>query len=225
MENDVIRIKLKKNLLASHGKMILDFNTNIAIKSITSLFGNSGCGKTSILRMLSGLMNPDEGYIEYNGEVWFDSKNKINLAPQKREIGFLFQDFALFPHMNVEQNICFGQKEKNSALANNLMEIFGLLELRKCKPAFLSGGQKQRVALARALVRQPKLILLDEPLSALDWEMRANLQEEILRIYQIYNLTILLVSHDVNEVMRLADEVIKIKNGIILESGSPKRIF
>jgi molybdate transport system ATP-binding protein len=225
MENDVMYMKLKKELLSSSGRMVLEVDTTIPLTKVTSLFGNSGSGKTSILRMLAGLMEPDEGYISVGDEVWFDSVNNINIPAQKRGIGFVFQDYALFPNMTVEQNISFGQEIEDLAFINNLLISFELTEFSDKKPMLLSGGQKQRVALARALARKPKLLLLDEPLNALDSEMRMNLQKEITNIHDNYGITTLLISHDIPEVFRLASHVIRINEGKIIDNGKPELVF
>jgi molybdate transport system ATP-binding protein len=137
----------------------------------------------------------------------------------------MFQDYALFPNMTVEQNIQFAQPEKNNSIVNELLTLFGLSEFRKRKPNSLSGGQKQRVALARALARKPQLLLLDEPLSALDAEMRMVLQDEIARAHQLLGVTALMVSHDLNEVFRLASQVLCLENGTIVRSGKPEDVF
>jgi len=137
----------------------------------------------------------------------------------------MFQDYALFPNMTVEQNIRFAQSDKNDAEIDHLLQMFGITEFRKRKPNGLSGGQKQRVALARALARKPQLLLLDEPLSALDAEMRIALQDEILKAHELLGVTTMLVSHDLNEVFRLASLVLCIENGQINRKGSPDEVF
>ena len=167
----------------------LAVNCEIEEASFISLYGPSGAGKTSMLRMLAGFLKPDEGKIEMNGEVWLDTGNKINIPPQKRAAGFVFQDYALFPNMNVEKNILFAMgKNASKKLVDELLELTALGGLRDKKIQMLSGGQQQRVALARALARQPKLLLLDEPLSAIDNEMRANLQQTLLSIHAHYKI-------------------------------------
>ena len=137
----------------------------------------------------------------------------------------MFQDYALFPNMTVEQNIQFAQPERNQSAVDELLTLFGLSEFRKRKPAGLSGGQKQRVALARALARKPQLMLLDEPLSALDAEMRVALQDEIAQAHQLLGVTTIMVSHDLNEVFRLATQVICIENGAVTRTGKPEEVF
>ncbi len=225
MADDLIYIDIEKMMLTANGKMNLAIKSTIQIGELVALFGPSGAGKTTLLRILAGLVNPDKGIVKFGNTIWFDSNKKINIAPQDRNISLMFQDYALFPNMSVEQNIQFAQSEKNNKIVTELLYIFGLSEFRKRKPNGLSGGQKQRVALARALVRKPQLLLLDEPLSALDAEMRTMLQNEIAKAHQISGATTIMVSHDLNEVFRLAKSVICIENGSILRNGKPEEVF
>ncbi len=162
--------------------------------------------------MLAGLFKPDKGIIRIGETTVFDSYKKVNLPPQKRNIGFMFQDYALFPNMTVEGNIHFALGKKDYTMANALIEAFDLDKLRRQKPEKLSGGQKQRVALARALARKPEILLLDEPLSALDYEMRHALQDEITKAHHLLKTTTLMVSHDKEEIKRLASGIITIDN-------------
>lgn len=225
MENDLIRIEVEKMMHTANGPMNLQVQTNIRIGELVALFGQSGSGKTTLLRILAGLLTPDKGFIQFGNTVWFDSENKTNIAPQQRNISLMFQDFALFPNMTVEQNIQFAQPDKKPSEVDELLGIFGLTEFSKRKPNGLSGGQKQRVALARSIARKPQLLLLDEPLSALDAEMRHSLQDEIAKAHRISGVTTLLVSHDLNEVFRLASQVICIENGSITRTGKPEDVF
>jgi len=193
---------------------------------ITAIYGESGAGKTTLLRMVAGLANPEKGTILVNGNVWFSSEKKINLKTQKRKVGFVFQDYALFDNMTVKQNIQFALKDKkNVSLVNRLLEETQLSKLSNEFPSHISGGQKQRVALARALAQQPDVLLMDEPLSALDIETRIKLRELILELHDAYKMTTIFVSHDIPEIFSLANKVIKIKNGQITEYNSPKAAF
>jgi molybdate transport system ATP-binding protein len=225
MENDVIFIDVEKRMHTADGPMNLKVQTSIQSGELVALFGQSGAGKTTLLRILAGLINPDQGIVKFGNSVWFDSEKQINVVPQLRNISLMFQDFALFPNMTVEQNIRFAQPEKNDASVNELLGIFGLTEFRSRKPGSLSGGQKQRVALARALARKPQLLLLDEPLSALDAEMRNTLQDEIAKAHQLLGVTTLMVSHDLNEVFRLATQVICLEKGSVTQTGTPEDVF
>ncbi len=221
----MIEIKLKKELLHSSGKITLDIEMKVKEGEFLSIFGESGAGKTTLLRMIAGLTNPDKGYIKVKNHVWFDSEKNINLPPQKRKIGFVFQDFALFPNMTVEENILFAMEKKDRGFLEFLLDFTELKNLRKRKPETLSGGQKQRVALARAIARKPDILLLDEPLSALDIKTRLKLQDEILKVHKKFNLTTFLVSHDYSEIFKLSNRVIHIKKGKIFKEGSPEEIF
>jgi len=225
MENDVIFIDVEKRIHTADGPMSLKVQTSIQSGELVALFGQSGAGKTTLLRILAGLLKPDKGVLAFGNTIWFDSERKINVIPQLRNIGLMFQDFALFPNMTVEQNIRFAQPESDENSLNELLCTFGLSEFRNRKPGSLSGGQKQRVALARALARKPQLLLLDEPLSALDAEMRNTLQGEIAKAHQLLGVTTLLVSHDLNEVFRLAAQVICLENGCVARKGTPEDVF
>lgn len=220
------KIFLQKTLVGLDGKMHLDVQFSIKNKSILAIMGKSGAGKTSIIKMIAGLMVPDGGLIKIRDEIWYDSHNKVNLAPQKRNAGFLFQDYALFPNMTVYENIHFALPKKESpAVIDQLLEMFEINALVKVKPQFLSGGQKQRVALARTMVRKPSLLLLDEPFSALDEEMRYKLQNDLKKLHAEFKTTTVLVSHSSTEVVRLADHVLIIDKGEILHSDIPEEVL
>ncbi len=221
----MLKIDIEREMLTSEGKNLLKVDLEIAENELLCLFGHSGAGKTTLLRILAGLFNPDRGFISFNGQVWYDSAKKINLSPQQRNVGYMFQDYALFPNMTVCKNIEFAQRTRNAEEVDTLLSHFGLEALQKQYPAKLSGGQKQRVALARALAAKPNLLLLDEPLSALDYEMRLNLQEEILKAHELLNSVTLLVSHDKDEVRKLATSVILLRNGAIIGQGEPEVVF
>ncbi len=225
MANDVIHIDVEKSMLTANGKINLAIKTTVQIGELVALFGPSGAGKTTFLRILAGLEKPDKGMVKFGPNVWFDSAKQINASPQSRNVGFMFQDYALFPNMTVEQNIKFALPRESTKMVNELLSVFGLTELKKRKPSGLSGGQRQRVALARALARKPQLLLLDEPLSALDAEMRSMLQNHISQTHQLSGVTIMMVSHDLNEVFRLATRVLCIENGIIIRNGKPEDVF
>jgi len=225
MESNVIEIRVRKQMLTAHGLMDLVVETTVEMGKLVVLFGDSGAGKTTLLRILAGLTNPDEGFIRFGQTIWLDSEKKINVPPQKRNISLMFQDYALFPNMSVEENITFAQPKSNLNEAEDLLRLLGLAELRKRKPSGLSGGQKQRVALARALARKPKMLLLDEPLSSLDAEMRILLQDEIEKVHREWGITTIMVTHDLNEVFRLASQVIHLENGIIKRAGTPESVF
>ncbi len=225
MENDLIEIDVEKELVSARGRINLHIKATLKQGELFVVFGDSGAGKTTFLRILAGLTMPDKGYIKMGSMVWLDTESGINLPVQHRNIGFMFQDYALFPNMTVLENILYAQKKKEKHLAGELLEKFGLSEFSNRKPAKLSGGQMQRVALARALARKPDFLLLDEPLSALDSKTRTLLQDEVLKAHEIQRTTTFLVSHDLAEVFRLAQKVLKLENGGISSIGRPDELF
>jgi molybdate transport system ATP-binding protein len=222
----MIRIRIRKKLHLAGGNGELSIDAELADQSFTALYGPSGAGKTTLLRILAGLLQPEEGIIEVNGQTWLNTYKKINLPAQKRNIGFVFQDYALFPNMTVQQNLLYALPPMgDKSRADDLLNVMGLQSLAHQKPDLLSGGQKQRVALARSLIREPQILLLDEPLSALDDATRYNLQAELQKIHQQYHLNTLLVSHHVPEIYKLAQHVIKLDAGHIIQTGSPAEVF
>lgn len=225
MENSVMEIHIEKKLTAEGTALELNVNTRLEAGKISVLYGESGAGKSTLLRIIAGLTQADKGFIRKGNTVWYDSKAKINIPPQKRDIGFMFQDYALFPNLTVYENIIFGLKTKKTDYARFLIQKFGLHDYKYRKPAKLSGGQKQRVALARALAREPSCLLLDEPLSALDQGMRSSLQKEILKAQEWTHSTTVLVSHDLSEVYRMADHVLHMTRGSIVKEGEPDSVF
>ncbi|WP_339877530.1 ATP-binding cassette domain-containing protein [uncultured Algoriphagus sp.] len=222
----MIEFRIEKKLLGPEGKMGLDVNTMIQEGEFVTLYGPSGAGKTSLFRILAGLLLPESGCIRVGDKVWFDSELKINLKPQERNIGMVFQDYSLFPNMSVRQNLEFAlEKGQSRTIIEELLELIELNNLTTQRPAQLSGGQKQRVALARALVRRPKILLLDEPLSALDPEMQSKLQDYILKVHQEYGLTTLMISHDLIEVIKMSERVLLLKQGKVVNDGKPSEVL
>lgn len=221
----MIEIAVSKRLESASGALQLTVDTDIDSGIFATLFGPSGAGKTTILRMLAGLAQPDSGRIVVDGVTWFNAERHINLPPQKRAIGFVFQDYALFPNLSVRENVAYAAARNDPAWVDELLGLARLGTLQHRLPATLSGGQKQRVALARALARKPKLLLLDEPLSALDAAMRAQLQNDLLQLHQRFGLTTLLVSHDIGEVFKLSQRVFHLDSGRIIQVGTPAEAF
>jgi molybdate transport system ATP-binding protein len=218
----MIELTIARKLHGAGGAINLNLDIKIETGDFVTLYGPSGAGKTSILRMLAGLLTPGDGRIICDRQIWFDKSKNINIRPQLRNLGIVFQEYSLFPNMTVQGNLEFAlQKDQPKARVDELLQLTELEQLRDKKPALLSGGQKQRVALARALVRQPKLLLLDEPLSALDTAMQIKLQDYILRVHRQYNLTTLMVSHDLNEVIKMSKRVLILENGAIKKDGPP----
>lgn len=179
--------------------------------TITAVVGPSGAGKTTLVRLIAGLERPDAGVVRCAGELWSDAKNGHFLSPQKRKLGYVFQEYSLFPHLSLRRNVHFAATDKE--LADSLIQRFGLWERRKAKPAKLSGGERQRTALAQALATSPRALLLDEPFSALDAVTRNSLHEELMRLRQDFAIPIILVTHDLEEALALGDEVVSIKQG------------
>lgn len=205
----MIYIDIEYRILTSEGSRILSVQTELPENQLICISGPSGIGKTTLLRMIAGLTKPDRGIIQVGDRIFYDSLNNINLSPQKRNIGFMFQDYALFPNMTVEENISFAQnKVKDKAWVDTLIKSYGLDALRNQKPDKLSGGQKQRTALARTLAKKADLLLLDEPLSSVDSTMRIKLQNEILKTHAVFGSTTLVVSHDQDEVNKMAQCVL-----------------
>ncbi len=204
----------------------LDVVFDIPRGKITALFGPSGAGKSSVLRLISGLEIAEDGFISNGSEIWFDKAKGINLHPQQRSVGFVFQDYALFPHMTVEKNVAYGIREKwRMKEIKDLIDIAGLSGYERHYPAQLSGGQKQRVSLIRAIARKPDILLLDEPFSALDWQTRIQLQEDVKNIIKQFNVTTMYVTHDVTEVYKLANNVIVMESGKEVKRGTPEEVF
>lgn len=216
----MVHIDINKTLQGSVGAMELDVDITIEEHAFVALAGQSGSGKTTLLRILAGLESAT-GVIDVGGELWQEGA-KV-LAPQKRGIGFVFQDYALFANMSVEQNLLYVTKDRD--LARKLLEMTDLLALKDRLPSTLSGGQKQRVSLCRAMMNRPKLLLMDEPLSALDPVMRTKLQHDILTLHKAFGTTTIMVSHDPSEIYRLADRVMVLDQGKLVREGSPKEVL
>ena len=216
----MISLNIKKELHGSNGVMNLDINLSLQNGEFVALSGVSGCGKTTILRIVAGLEEAF-GEIIVDGEIWLNEKIKKPI--QKRDIGFVFQDYALFPNLSVIDNLLYVKKDKD--LAKQLLSLTDLYELKNRYPNSLSGGQKQRVSLCRALMKRPKILLMDEPLSALDPHMRLKLQDEILTLHKEFKTTTIMVSHDPSEMYKLASRVLVLKDGKIIDDGLPKDIL
>ena len=216
----MISLNIKKELHGSNGVMNLDINLSLQNGEFVALSGVSGSGKTTLLRVLAGLEEAF-GEIIVDGEIWLNEKIKKPI--QKRDIGFVFQDYALFPNLSVIDNLLYVKKDKD--LAKQLLSLTDLYELKNRYPNSLSGGQKQRVSLCRALMKRPKILLMDEPLSALDSHMRLKLQDEILTLHKEFKTTTIMVSHDPSEMYKLASRVLVLKDGKIIDDGLPKDIL
>lgn len=208
------------------GEMVIDdLNLSIKENSFVTLLGPSGCGKTTILRMIGGFLTPDKG------QVFFDGKDITNLPPNKRQLNTVFQKYALFPHMNVEENIAFGLKIKNKSkdyIKDKIKYALKLVNLEGYERRgidMLSGGQQQRIAIARAIVNEPKLLLLDEPLGALDLKLRQEMQYELIRLKNELGITFIYVTHDQEEALTMSDTIVVMNQGYIQQMGTPEQIY
>ena len=210
----MLKMNTHKHLDGSQGKMSLAVNFEVKKGEFIALMGESGSGKTTLLRILTGLEKA-EGNIEVEGQFWL--KDGVQIPPQKRGIGFVFQDAALFENMSVEENLLFVNSDK--ALAKKLLALTELTQLSTHNVKQLSGGQKQRVNLCRAMMNQPKLLLMDEPFSALDNMMKTKLQNEILNMHKTFGTTTIMVSHDAESSYVLADRVMVLEQGEIIKEG------
>lgn len=216
-------VDIEKKINGFDFKVKIDTDSNLL-----GILGSSGSGKTMTLKCISGIIKPDRGKIVVDGRVLFDSENNIDIPTQKRNIGYLFQNYALFPNMSVKNNILSGVKKDvvdKDKLVRKLLKLFRLDGLENRKPNQLSGGQQQRVALARLLAMEPDIILLDEPFSALDSNLKEYLHVEIQKIFNNYHKPILLVSHDRDEIFRFCDEIVIINNGKDIRCGKVEEVF
>ena len=215
-----------KMLHTAQGPQLFDVSFDLPQGRLLAIYGPSGSGKTTLLRILAGLTNTNSGRIVMNGETWLDTSRHIDLPTRHRSIGFVFQDFALFPHLTVRGQLEFAlPKHADRSIIDELLTLMELEELQHRRPALLSGGQQQRIAIARAIARRPRLLLLDEPLSALDDEMRSKLQDYIGIAHRHYRLTTILVSHYLPEIFSLSDEAIILEGGKIRDRGAPATLF
>jgi molybdate transport system ATP-binding protein len=222
----MIRMQIRKRLHMAGGDGDLDLDLGIGDGELATFFGPSGAGKTTALRILAGLTEADEGAIKVDGHLWYDSARRFCLPAQQRGVGFVFQDYALFPNMTVRENLRYALQDRSDLrMIDELMEIMELKGLAERRPERLSGGQQQRVALARALARRPRLLLLDEPLSALDVSLRQKLQDDLLAAHRRFGVTTILVSHDLSEVFRLSNRVFVLEHGRLVRSGAPADVF
>ena len=212
----MLSINIHKALHGSQGQMSLDVKLDIKQGELVVLMGESGSGKTTLLRILAGLEKA-EGSVVVEGNVW------DNVAPQKRQIGFVFQDYALFENMSVEENLLFVNNDK--FLAQKLLALTELTTLALRNVKSLSGGQKQRVSLCRAMMNKPRLLLMDEPLSALDVKMRELLQHEIAKLHKAFGTTTIMVSHNAESSYALADRVLVLEQGQIIKDGSKDEVL
>jgi molybdate transport system ATP-binding protein len=190
-------------------------------RETVALVGPSGAGKSSVLRAVAGLLRPDAGEVRLGSEAWFDAAQGVNLPPERRRVGLVFQEYALFPHLSVRANVEYGGRRR----ADELLERFGIATLADARPTALSGGERQRVALARALARDPEVLLLDEPLSALDAFTRAHVRSELRELLHELALPTLVVTHDFDDAAALADRIGVLVEGRLLQLGTPGELL
>jgi molybdate transport system ATP-binding protein len=227
----LLQVAIKKHLESDKsGSFALDVAFDAA-EGITILFGQSGSGKTTTLRAITGIITPDSGRISIADEIYFDSTRGTNLSIQRRRVGYVFQDYALFPHMTAEQNVAYGIKEKAARDATRLdraremLAVFKIEHVRHRYPQNMSGGEQQRTALARALASEPAIVLLDEPLSAVDAETRTQLLDEIAMAQQRVKIPFIYVTHNTSEAIRLGTQVVVLRNGNVKQMGRPSDVF
>lgn len=223
-----ISIDIEKTFKTSAGTFRLapKFSTDVGM---TVFLGPSASGKTATLKCVAGLLQPDSGTIELNGDTFYDSASRVNLAPRKRRVGYVFQDLALFPHLTVADNIVFGIRGSTRwakrSMIEDMLKLMRLDQLYNCYPHQLSGGQRQRVALARALVIEPQVLLLDEPFTALDNAVREKLRSDIARIQASYDVPMILVTHDMEEAFEMAQQLVIFDRGRVLQVGDRDEVF
>lgn len=222
----MLDLNLHKSYRSGRRQVDIDCVATIEDSITTAFYGKSGIGKSSVLRMIAGLESPDSGKIVFNGVTWFSSDEKINVPIAKRKLGFVFQDYNLFPNMTVERNLKYASSENK--IAPEILQIVdstGLTQLLASYPDELSGGQKQRVAIVRALCQKPEILLLDEPFSALDDEAISELISEIKLIQKNLNMTIIVISHRKDVIFEMAQSVVYLKELGTIEQGNPEQIL
>jgi molybdate transport system ATP-binding protein len=223
-----LQVRVRRTLTSEDGGFQLDVAFALD-KGITILFGPSGAGKTTLLDCIAGLTDPDQGLIATGTRVMFDSEKGIILDPTEREMGYVFQDLALFPHLTVEANVAYGlggmKANQRKQRIGGVLESLGISDLRARRPAELSGGERQRVALARALVTQPSVLLLDEPLAALDMPVRMKIAEDLRKSIQSLPIPVLYVTHSRDEVFMLGERMLMMERGKIIAEGTPHQVM
>jgi molybdate transport system ATP-binding protein len=223
-----LQVRVRRTLAGDNGGFELEV-AFVLEKGITILFGPSGAGKTKLLDCIAGLTNPDQGRIVIGARVLFDSEERINLSATERNVGYVFQDLALFPHLTVEGNVAYGlgrfKAEERKRRVTGALESLGIPHLQKRHPAELSGGERQRVALARALVTQPSVLLLDEPLAALDLPVRMRIADDLRRSIQALPIPVLYVTHSRDEVFMLGERMLMLERGKIIAEGTPHQVM
>lgn len=217
----MLEIKVKKRL----GSLALEADLVIPEQGVTAIFGLSGAGKSSLINLVGGLSTPDQGVIRLNQRILVDTQQKINLPPEKRHIGYVFQDARLFPHYSVKKNLLYGCKKFVQSEFDNLIRLLGIEHLLQRYPNTLSGGEKQRVAIGRALLTSPEILLMDEPLSALDLPRKRELMDYLKKLTAQLKIPVLYVSHSIEELLQLAERVVLIEQGKIVAYDSLEQVW
>lgn len=216
---------LKIEITQRLGHLSLNVNVNIPTKGVTAIFGKSGAGKSSLINLIAGLNRPHSGKIILNDRILFDSQAKINIPPEKRYIGYVFQEHRLFPHYSVDKNLKYGCKQFNLAKYLQIIELLGIEHLLERFPNSLSGGEKQRVAIGRALLSEPDILLMDEPLSALDLPRKKELLNYLSQLAKQVDIPILYVSHSLDEIVRLADYLLLLEQGNVVAFNRTEKVW
>jgi len=205
-----LRVNIRKKL--PHFEVDVTFSCDDG--RVLALIGPSGAGKTTIIRMIAGLVRPDDGTISYNGDIWYDGERRIVRSPQERTLGFVFQDYTLFPHLSIYENVAFAAPSKDDV--ERLLTLFNIWHVRDRKHNEISGGERQRCAMCQALARRPRVLLLDEPFSALDANTRCHMRGELKELKKQFSMPIIHVTHDIDEALFLADDVLPVVRGKIM---------
>lgn len=214
MHSDLLVVDIKKRLSGAKGEMLLQYQFSLGKSEILGIQGQSGSGKTSLLKMIAGLIKPEQGEIFFDSTKWFSSKDGKHIHTRKRNIGYVFQDIALFPNMTIKENISYGYKKTSPHTPDSLLALVGLERLAHQFPHQISGGQAQRVAIARALASDPKLLLLDEPFSALDANMKSQIIAELQGILDKINIPVIIVSHDLSELIHFTSNIYSVTHSV-----------
>jgi molybdate transport system ATP-binding protein len=210
---------LNINISKKFSSFVFEFNHEINCQGVTAILGVSGSGKSTLINLINGLVKPDTGYIKLNQDTLVDTEEHIFIAPEKRQIGTVFQDALLFPHYKVIKNLTYGTKSLEPDRFDEIVTVLNIGSLLSRYPAMLSGGEKQRVAIGRALLTNPKLLLMDEPLSALDIPRKKELLNYIDKLVSDLNIPIIYVTHNINEIKRIAQHVVLLEQGKLLDFG------
>jgi molybdate transport system ATP-binding protein len=210
---------LNINISKKFSSFVFEFNHEINCQGVTAILGVSGSGKSTLINLINGLVKPDTGYIKLNQDTLVDTEEHIIIAPEKRQIGTVFQDALLFPHYKVIKNLTYGTKSLDPDRFDEIVTVLNIGSLLSRYPAMLSGGEKQRVAIGRALLTNPKLLLMDEPLSALDMPRKKELLNYIDKLVSDLNIPIIYVTHNINEIKRIAQHVVLLEQGKLLDFG------